>query len=542
MMSDERTRRAGPYSSSSSAPGAGRSPSLSSLAIQSLGRQPQMVGRSPFQSFSGSAARRPRNQSEDGSWAATLSPADAFSKAFNSTWSPGTGGSLDSGRGHGGVLNLPLLSDIQPGGAAGTAAATVAAARNEAERRKLLLVAFLILFVRYVVATFLSAFFPQVASEQGISGTAEGLIFAAYPLGMAVTSTATASLILRWGTRTSIMMGLVLCGVSTALFGFVPDFADSAGGGVPTLQAMYAGLYFANGLLGGLADTGVLILVSNKFKDKLGVVFASIGTVCGVGCMLGPLLGAVLYSITSSPEWRFRMPFVVTSGFPLLLAAVCPCTLPQIYAADNDDSSAAAKTACHGDVATDTKPKGCRAACDMLLTPAVALSVGAIAISGTIVASLDPTLAYRLSTVGNASTYPEWVDGHPAPFALSSSTVAFFFTYSSVAYVVTSIPVGWFVDRYPTPKAYKLIQTLGFVLLAITFALLGPVRLPAALGGVDLEHALNSMPCAVVALVLKGLGSSGSKCVISCVYRFVCSFLLRLRTYIHLPSQQQLIY
>ena len=148
----------------------------------------------------------------------------------------------------------------------------------------------------------------------------------------------------------------------------------------------------------------------------------------------------------------------------------------------------------------------------MLLNPAVTLSVVAIALSGTIVATLDPTLAYRLSTAGgNASTYPAWINAHPSPFDYSEATVAMFFTYSSITYVITSIPVGWVVDRYPeSPRVFKGIQAVGFVLLAICFALLGPIRLPEAMGGAHLEHALNNPLCAIVALIIKGLGSSAN--------------------------------
>ena len=89
--------------------------------------------------------------------------------------------------------------------------------------------------------------------------------------------------------------------------------------------------------------------------------------------------------------------------------------------------------------------------------------------------------------------------------------MALFFTYSSITYVITSVPVGWLVDRYPgSPRVFKGIQAVGFVLLALCFALLGPLRLPESLGGARLEHTLNTPLCAIVALVIKGLGSSAN--------------------------------
>ena len=37
-------------------------------------------------------------------------------------------------------------------------------------------------------------------------------------------------------------------------------------------------------------------MVSARFQDKLGTVMASIGTVSGLGCMVGPVLGGVRVS------------------------------------------------------------------------------------------------------------------------------------------------------------------------------------------------------------------------------------------------------
>ena len=483
-----------------------RSPSFSSFNIHSLGRQPQLLHSSP-----------------------TL---QGDLSTLLSTWSPGSSrisfdlGSIKD------TLAEPLLS---PGAQQASKQNTLPPPPPTTthpspinDRRVLLMIIYAILFTRYVIATFLSAFFPQVTTQQGISGTWEGVIFAAYPVGMALTSIAAPTLILRWGTRTSIMIGLLTCSLSTVLFGMVPDLINIHN--VTHLQYMYTLSYFSNGFFGGLADTGVLILVSSSFKDKIGVVFASIGTVCGVGCMLGPLVGAAFYACTENPVWKFRLPFLLTAIIPVLLCFVCPFTVPQVYTSsgeekvDNDadpDANANDDHTTSGDIGRKAKEaKGCRAALIVLSKPAVALSVIAIALSGTIVATLDPTLAFRLSTCKqncttshgntyNASSFPAWVDGHPAPFDLSEEVVALFFTYSSVTYVLVSIPVGWIVDRYQSnARVYKIIQAIGFVLLSLTFALVGPLRLPETMGGSVVEHSLNNMYCVTAALVLKGLGSA----------------------------------
>ena len=57
-------------------------------------------------------------------------------------------------------------------------------------------------------------------------------------------------------------------------------------------------IYFLNGLVGAFAETGTTIMLTQKFEDKLGAVTASIGTVCGLGCLAGPTIGGILYVAT----------------------------------------------------------------------------------------------------------------------------------------------------------------------------------------------------------------------------------------------------
>lgn len=70
-------------------------------------------------------------------------------------------------------------------------------------------------------------------------------------------------------------------------------------------------------------------MVSNRFKEQLGTVMASIGTVSGVGCMVGPVVGGVLHDMIQDPAWSFRMPFLVCSLAPLALLPTVPYFMPR---------------------------------------------------------------------------------------------------------------------------------------------------------------------------------------------------------------------
>jgi len=128
-----------------------------------------------------------------------------------------------------------------------------------------------------------------------------------------------------------------------------------------------------------------------------------------------------------------------------------------------------------------------------VMTWSMILDIGAVALSGTIVATLDPTLAYRLGTTSE--------------FGMSSSMVGVWFMISSIVYVVASIPVGWLVDRHKgNTLVFKSAIALGFFALAITFAFLGPLKIP----GLVTFTVFDNIYCVGFAMCMKGVGSAVS--------------------------------
>lgn len=232
------------------------------------------------------------------------------------------------------------------------------------------------------------------------------------------------------------------------------------------------GTYFLSGLIGALAETGCIIIVSNRFADKLGTVMATVGTVCGVGCMVGPLLGGVVYDWGKGlPVPQFCFPFIVFSATTLLLAVVLVWVFPNANIKNTEEA----------------------APLSSVFSLSMALDILAVAISGTIVATLDPTLEYRL---GPGSSFNE-----------SSTMVGMWFTISSVVYVAASIPVGWLVDKYKGDTfVFKMSIAGGFFALAITFTFLGPFKLP----GLGATSIFDNIGCVAFAMCMKGVGSAVS--------------------------------
>ena len=55
--------------------------------------------------------------------------------------------------------------------------------------------------------------------------------------------------------------------------------------------------YFLNGFLGGVAETGCTMVLTQLNLERKAVIVAAIGTASGVGCMTGPPLGGLLYEV-----------------------------------------------------------------------------------------------------------------------------------------------------------------------------------------------------------------------------------------------------
>lgn len=371
------------------------------------------------------------------------------------------------------TLHAPLMKDGELTGLTSGGGDRKTPSSKEPSLR-VLISAWLLLFIQYVVATFISSFFPDVASVLGICGSLSGAIMSAYPIGMTLTSSLAPVFILRVGTRTAAVLGLVSLALFVPLFGLVPDILPtSSSSGAFTVA--FAICFFFSGLLGGFAETAAVVLVGDECSASLskGLVMASVGTICGVGCMVGPAIGGALYD-----SLGFRGPFLVAGAVSMAVAGLVVWGFPQRKLKSGHGSTGG--SSCLVQLRRVPRPLSFWA------------TLSAVAMNGAVVATLDPTLEYRLT---------------PAPLNFSPSGVGGAFAVSSALYVVSSILIGRLVDvHWRGIVAFKAVQSAGFVSLFLCFALLGPLEtLPSSWAG-----ALNSRDIVFVAMCLKGLGSAGT--------------------------------
>ena len=385
-------------------------------------------------------------------------------------------------------------------------------------RRIVLMAAFAILFTRYCVATLQLAFFVQVALYLGIRVVWCGAIFTAYPLGMCFTWLISPLLIRRIGTKWSAMLAMLVTAGATLLFGLLPDCYDVASVTVGTQLSEWRSTMLAigfivcqyfNGMIGGVAESASIAVVTKTYAETpfMGPVMAAIGTVCGLGCMVGPPLGGFLYSIPTdfrteieadASGWAFRLPFVVVSAAALALVGVAAFVLPNEF------------------VVPEEKPVRWSTHCAPLkrvVSPSFVLSLVGVLLSSTIVSTLDTCLSIRVGAF-----LPQLNYMNIAPYA-----VGWFYSAAAIIYIFASIPVGWIIERYEgNSRVFKMIQAAGFLALAISFGLLGPIWLPENWDTDWSENEIEGgwlrggwqraagISLVVFALVLKGIGSAGS--------------------------------
>ena len=282
-------------------------------------------------------------------------------------------------------------------------------------------------------------------------------------------------MIIKMGSiKNSILIGMLLNAMSILLMGLVPvmfgehackksDHSVECLG----LQIGFFVCYFLSGLLGALAECACFVALQNFNKKRRVAMVAAGSMTCGIGCMVGPELGGVVYDLG---DHRIYLPFLLFSVVPALLCVPIAMYFPKLKNIDPD------------------KPTG---KMSDVLTWSFALSWIGYALNGTIVATLDPTLETKLDD---------------SPFNSSSTIVGLVFMASSVVYTFVTYPVGHFSDTRWQGKSQvlKFVLAISMFSLFVCFALLGPFRLGNTL---DLK-SLDGWFSVSVAMAFKGLGSA----------------------------------
>jgi MFS family permease len=156
--------------------------------------------------------------------------------------------------------------------------------------RRLLFLASAMIFFDVAFFAAIAPLLPEYADELGLSKAEAGILSAAYAAGTLLASLP-AGVVASWiGPRRTVIIGLLLLGCSSLVFGF----AKAIG--------LLDGARFVQGIAGALIWSGALTwLITTAPEERRGsIIGAALGTAIA-GALLGPVLGAAAGEVGAEP-------------------------------------------------------------------------------------------------------------------------------------------------------------------------------------------------------------------------------------------------
>jgi MFS family permease len=182
--------------------------------------------------------------------------------------------------------------------------------------RRLLILASAMIFLDVAFFAAIAPLLPSYVDDLGLSKAQAGILSASYAAGTLVASLPAGFVASRVGPRRTVIVGLVLLGLSSLVFGLVDE--------IGLLDASR----FTQGVAGALIWSGALTwLITTADEDRRGSV---IGTALGTavaGALLGPALGAVAASVGTGPV--FGSVLVVAVGLAIAASRLPEARSPE---------------------------------------------------------------------------------------------------------------------------------------------------------------------------------------------------------------------
>ena len=173
-----------------------------------------------------------------------------------------------------------------------------------------------ILFISNTIYGLASPFLPVELAAKGISSGMTGVIFAMYAVASVLSALVVGMYLDRIGHRCVIMFGALLMSVAIACFGLIESLTDKL-----TILVLSMSLRFLQGMASGAINTSVYSYVAQAYPDKVEKVISLSEGFVGIGCTLGPILGAFIYQAVGF-SYTFYIFGAAMAPFALL---ICSC-------------------------------------------------------------------------------------------------------------------------------------------------------------------------------------------------------------------------
>lgn len=163
-------------------------------------------------------------------------------------------------------------------------------------------------------------FYPSEAEKMGATPAEYGFVFGIANLSLFLFSPLFGKYGPKIGTKLCFNFGAVLQGVSGFLFAFLPYLKT-----VGTFIGLSYLLRFLEGLGTAMAWSSALGILMKIFPNKVAKIMSWTQTCFGLGYMLGPGVGAALYS-----QGGFMLPFLVVGSLSTILSISLAFTIPNL--------------------------------------------------------------------------------------------------------------------------------------------------------------------------------------------------------------------
>ncbi|XP_060072215.1 MFS-type transporter SLC18B1-like [Ylistrum balloti] len=281
-------------------------------------------------------------------------------------------------------------------------------------------------FVNFCACTcfsLLAPFYPTEAALKGVSETVTGFVFAVFELVIFITAPVFGNYITNIGSKFMFISGVMVCGVCAILFGLLDKCPD---GNIfivmcflsRTVEALGASAYI----------TASFAILSNEFPNHVATVIGLLETFSGIGLMVGPTIGSLLYEAGG-----YGLPFFTMGSILVVCAIISAYSMPKI----NDSGT----------------PKR-KSMLNLLRSPLCVITAVCIICGAYALGFFDPTYAKRLKELH-----------------LTVIQIGLMFLIGPGLYAFTAPLWGWIGDTKKLPKTLIII---GNFAMAFSFSMLGP--------------------------------------------------------------------
>lgn len=270
-------------------------------------------------------------------------------------------------------------------------------------------------------------FYPGVAVKKEMSKTQIGLIFGVFQFTLLVLSPIFGKYLEAIGVRFLFVGGLFIASGSEILFGFLDRCPN---GNIYFILSMACRVVCALGTSMGLSYA----VVGYYFPNHISTIVALLETCSGLGMMIGPVIGGLLFEIGGFP-----LPFFFMGGLLAIVFIVAFFIFPDPHSTHRQRRNEA------------TLP-----ILPLLMIPQFNLTLMMLFCGALSITFIEPSIQLHLQ-----------------PLNVSSVELGFIFFIPSLLYAIITPVVGVICDKYP--KSLPMFMIVSAFISAFAFSFIGPI-------------------------------------------------------------------